>query len=329
MSKLELTLACVPTDRSRPIMDGTIEIPGVRIKPIPGEPEDLFRRALRDEEFDITEMSMSSHITVTARGPTAYTCIPVFLSRAFRHSGMFIRTDRGIRGPADLKGKRIGIPEYQQTAIIWMRGMLRDEHGIGVRDAEWFTGGVNEPLPGERIALTLPPGIKVTPIGPKRTLSELIRAGEIDAMISTRVPDCMSEPGSKVARLFPDYRKVEAEYFRRTGFFPIMHTLAVRRRLADAHPDLPAKLFRAFVAGRDQAIAELAMVNAFRVALPWPAAVLEDTKAMLGDDYWPCGFRRCHKELSTMTRYAHEDGLTNRQVAPEELFHPSTHELVA
>src|SRR5262245_40369022 len=154
MTPLDLTLACVPTDRSRPILDGSIAIPGVRIKSLPGEPEEIFRRALREEAFDITEMSMSSHITVTARGATAYVAIPVFLSRAFRHSGIFIRTDRGIHAPVDLKGKRIGIPEYQQTAILWIRGMLRDEHGIAVRDVEWFTGGVNEPLPGERIALT-------------------------------------------------------------------------------------------------------------------------------------------------------------------------------
>jgi 4,5-dihydroxyphthalate decarboxylase len=327
MARIELTLACVPTDRTRPILDGTIEIPGVRLKSIPGEPEDLFRRALRDEEFDITEMSMSSHITVTARGSPHYIAIPVFLSRAFRHSGMFIRTDRGIRGPADLKGKRIGIPEFQQTAILWMRGILRDEHGIGVRDVEWFTGGVNEPLPGERIALTLPPGIRVKYIGPARTLDELLRNGEIDAVISTRVPACHDEPGSKVVRLFPDYRKVESDYYKRTGFFPVMHTLAVRRRLADEQPELPASLFRAFTAGRDHAIAELAMVNAFRVALPWPAAALDDAKKILGEDYWPFGFRRCHGEISTMTRYAFEDGLTTRVVAPEELFHPSTHQL--
>jgi 4,5-dihydroxyphthalate decarboxylase len=329
MAKLDLTLACVPTDRTRPILDGTIEVPGVRIRHIPGEPEDIFRRALRDQEFDVTEMSMSSHITVTARGDPHYVAIPVFLSRAFRHSGIFIRNDRGIREPSDLAGRRIGIPEYQQTAILWIRGMLRDEHGIGVRDVEWFTGGVNEPLPGERIALTLPPGIKVTPIGPDRTLDQLLRSGEIDAVISTRVPACHDEPGSNVVRLFPDYRKVESDYFRRTGFFPIMHTLALRRRIADAHPELPATLFHAFAAARDRAIAELGMVNAFRVALPWPAAVLEETRVLLGADYWPYGFRRCYDEVATMTRYAFEDGLTTRQVAPEELFHPSTYQLAA
>jgi 4,5-dihydroxyphthalate decarboxylase len=274
-------------------------------------------------------MSMSSHITVTARGETAYVAVPVFLSRAFRHSGIFIRTDRGINVPADLKGKRIGIPEYQQTAILWIRGMLRDEHGIGVRDIEWLTGGVNEPLPGERIPITLPPCIRVTSIGPQRTLDELLRTGEIDAVMSTRVPMSLDAPDGKVTRLFTDYRAIEAQYFKRTGFFPIMHTIAVHRRLAEQYPELPANLFRAFRAARDQAITELGMVNAFRVALPWPAAVLDDARAALGTDFWPYGFRRCYDELATMTRYAYEDGLTARRVAPEELFHASTLELTA
>jgi 4,5-dihydroxyphthalate decarboxylase len=329
MPALDVTMACVPTDRSRPILDGSIAIPGMRITALPGEPEEIFRRALREEAFDITEMSMSSHITVTARGESAYVAVPVFPSRAFRHSGIFIRTDRGINVAADLKGKRIGIPEYQQTAILWLRGMLRDEHGIGVRDIEWLTGGVNEPLPGERIPITLPPGIRVASIGPQRTLDELLRTGEIDAVMSTRVPKCLDAPDGKVSRLFPDYRAVEAQYFNRTGFFPIMHTIAVRRRLAEQYPELPANLFRAFHAARDQAITELGMVNAFRVALPWPAAVLDDARAALGRDFWPYGFRRCYDELATMTRYAYEDGLTARRVAPEELFHASTLGLTA
>src|SRR5262249_10452057 len=178
-----------------------------------------------------------------------------------------------------------------------IRGVLRGEQGVGGGGVEWFTGGVNEPLPGERIALTLPSGIKVIPIGPDRTLDQLLRSGEIDAVISTRVPACHDEPGSMVVRLFPDYRKVESEYFQRPGFFPIMHTLALRRRIADANPELPAVLFRAFAAARDRAIAELGMVNAFRVTLPWPAAVLEETRAVLGMDFWPYGFRRCYDEV--------------------------------
>jgi 4,5-dihydroxyphthalate decarboxylase len=329
MPDLELTLACVPTDRTRAIIDGSIGVPGVRIKPLLGEPEDIFRRALREEAFDITEMSMSSHITVTARGASRYVALPVFLSRAFRHSGIYIRTDRGIRRPEDLKGKRIGIPEYQQTAILWMRGVLRDFYGIGVRDVKWFTGGVLQKGQSERIELSLPAGIDVKQIDPSDTLDGLITKGELDAIITTRVPSALSNPKVPVARLFKDYRAVEAAYFRRTGFFPIMHCLAVRRRLSEQYPDLPAALFGAFTRARNQAISELGQINALRVMLPWPAAELEDAKSLMGEDFWSYGFNRNRDELATMTRYAEEDGLTARRLAPEELFHSSTHELTS
>jgi 4,5-dihydroxyphthalate decarboxylase len=329
MADLRLTLACVPTDRSRPIIDGQIRIPGVTLEVLPDEPEDIFRRALREEAFDITEMSMSSHITMTARGNPAYVAVPVFLSRAFRHSGIFIRTDRGIRGPQDLKGRRIGIPEYQQTAILWVRGMLRDFHGISVRDVQWRTGGVLQPGLGERVALALPGDFDVQPIGPGETLDGLLTAGALDAVISTRVPTALANPDVPVERLYPDYRAAEAEYYRRTGFFPIMHCLALRRSLAEQHPELPRALFEAFAKARQQALAELAMINAFRVTLPWPPMALADAKALMGDDFWPYGFRRNADELATMTRYAEEDSLTAGRVRPEELFHPSTLDLTA
>jgi 4,5-dihydroxyphthalate decarboxylase len=329
MADLQLTLACVPTDRSRPIIDGTVGIPGVTLTVLPDEPEDIFRRALREEAFDISEMSMSSHITMTARGNPHYIAVPVFLSRAFRHSGIYIRTDRGIRRPEDLKGKRIGIPEYQQTAILWIRGMLRDLHGVGVRDAQWRTGGVLQPGLGERVALSLPEGIDVKPIGPDDTLDGLLTAGALDAVISTRVPTALTNPDVPVVRLYPDYRAAETEYYRRTGFFPIMHCLALRRSLAEQYPELPRALFEAFAKARKQALAELAMINAFRVTLPWPPMALEDAKALMGEDFWPYGFARNRDEIATMTRYAEEDGLTARRVRPEELFHPSTLELIA
>jgi 4,5-dihydroxyphthalate decarboxylase len=329
MADLNLTLACVPTDRSRPIINGDIAIPGVAVSVLPGEPEEIFRRALREQAFDITEMSVSSHITMTARGDPAYIAVPIFLSRAFRHSGIFVRTDRGIRHPEDLKGKRIGIPEFQQTAILWMRGILRDFHGVGVRDVAWRTGGVLTPGLGERVPLSLPPGIDVQPIGPHETLDGLLTSGELDAVISTRVPTAVDKPDVPVDRLFPDYRAAESDYYRKTGFFPIMHCLALRRSLADQYSELPAALFHSFAAARRQALAELAMVNAFRITLPWPEMALQDARVLMGEDFWPYGYRRNAEEIATMTRYAEEDGLTARRVNPEELFHPSTLDLIA
>lgn len=328
MPDLTLTLACVATDRSRPILDGRVAVPGVAFEATPGEPEAIFRNALREHTWDVTELSMSSHITVTARGDAHYVGIPVFLSRAFRHSGIYVRTDRGITRPEDLKGRAIGLPEYQQTAALWVRGILRDLHGVGVRDAKWRIGGVAQAGQTERIKLDLPADIDVAPIAPDETLNDLLAAGEIDAIVSPRPPACLDDPAVPVARLFPDYRAAEIAYHERTGFFPIMHCLAIRRSLADAHPDLPAKLFRAFVEARDMALAELGLINVLRVSLPWVAAALAETKAVMGVDIWPYGFPRNREEITAMTRYAHEDGLTAERLQPEALFHPSTLELV-
>src|ERR687894_734429 len=158
MPKLQLTLACAATDRTRPLMDGRVTVPGVDFTFLPGEPEDIFRRALRDKAFDVTELSMGSHIVTTARGDSPYVGIPVFLSRAFRHSAIYIRTDRGIRTAADLAGRTIGLPEYQQTAALWVRGILREQYGVDTRAIAWRTGG-------ERIAITLPEGFDVRPLG--------------------------------------------------------------------------------------------------------------------------------------------------------------------
>ncbi|MGE0204924.1 MAG: ABC transporter substrate-binding protein [Hyphomicrobiaceae bacterium] len=329
MSDISLNIACVLTDRTRPLFDGRVSIEGVHLNPVPGEPEDIFRRAVREATYELTEMSMSSHMLMTAQGRPHYTAIPVFLSRAFRHSGVFVRTDRGITRPEDLKGKRIGVPEYQQTAILWMRGILRDFHGIGVADASWHTGGVVTPGLGERLSLDLPSHISVTPVPAGETLDSMLARGDLDAVISTRVPTCVDDPAKPVARLFPDYRRVEADYHRQTGFFPIMHCLAIRNDVAAAYPDLPAKLFRACVAARNLAIAEIGLVNAFRLTLPWPMAVLDDVRRLMGEDFWSYGFARNREEIATMTRYSQEDCLTQRRVAPEELFEASTLELVA
>jgi len=327
LSDLALTLACVATDRSRPILDGRVAIPGVDFTFSPGEPEAIFKRALREQPWDVTEMSMSSHITVTARGDAHYVGIPVFLSRAFRHSGIYVRSDRGIDRPEDLKGRTIGLPEYQQTAALWVRGILRDLHGIGVRDVKWRIGGVEQTGQGERIKLDLPADIDVTAIGPDETLNGLLAAGEIDAIVSPRPPSSLADTNVPVARLFPDYRAAEIDYHKRTGFFPIMHCLAIRRSLAEEHPDLPSALFRAFVQARNMALDELGMINVLRVSLPWVASALADTRAVMGADIWPYGFARNRDELAAMTRYAHEDGLTAKWLEPEALFHPATLDL--
>ncbi len=324
MTKARFTLACTSTDRTRPILDGRIAVPGCEFICLPGEPEDIFRRALRDKAFDITELSMSSHIVTTARGDSSYIGIPVFPSRAFRHSGIYIRTDRGIRSPVDLKGKRIGLPEFQQTAALWVRGMFADEYGVATRDISWVTGGMEQMGGSERIALSLPPELDVKPIGPSDTLNGLLASGEIDAVISPRPPSCYDRKTAPVDRLFGDYRSAEMAYAKQTGFFPIMHCLAVRRDVADAYPWLPLELFRAFAQAKKQALDELSLVNVLRISSPWVASAHADAKQVLGDNPWPYGFAANRTEIAAMIRYARADGLAARDLDPAELFHKST-----
>lgn len=309
--RLPLSLGCVATDRTRPILDGRVTIPGVDLLPVIGEPEDLFRRALRDRAFDITELSMGSHIVTTARGDAAYVGIPVFLSRAFRHSAITIRTDRGIRAPEDLAGRTIGVPEYQQTAALWARGILREQHGVDTRGIAWRTGG-------ERVPITLPDGLDVRPLG--EDLSIALAEGRLDALIAPRPP---TVPGP-IAPLFPDARAAEAAWHAKTGFFPIMHGLAIRRDLAERHPWLPVELFRAFARAKAISLAELRQTNVLRVSLPWIAAAYAEQAALMGGDIWPYGFARNRDEVAAMIRFAVADGLAAAPVPPEVLFHPST-----
>jgi 4,5-dihydroxyphthalate decarboxylase len=320
---LRLTLACTSSDRTRPILDGRVEVPGVTLTVLPGEPEDIFRRALRDRAFDVTELSMGSHIVTTARGDAPYIGIPVFPSRAFRHAAIYVRTDRGIRTAADLAGKRIGLPEYQQTAALWVRGILREHYGVDTRGIAWRTGGMEEAGGSERVALKLPADLDVKPIGPAETLNGLLASGEIDAVVGPRPPSCFVARSAPVDRLYPDYRSEEEAYFRATGFFPIMHCVALRKELAAAHPWLPLELFRAFAKARAMAVAELSLVNVLRASLPWIAAEAEAQTKIMGGDPWPYGFRRNRDEVAAMIRFAVADGLAAREIAPEDLFHPS------
>jgi 4,5-dihydroxyphthalate decarboxylase len=314
---MTLTLASTLSDRTRPIHDGRIRVEGFAIAPLAGEPEELFRIAMREARHEITELSMASHILSVARGDSRYIGVPVFPSRAFRHGAIYVRTDRGIARPEDLAGRTVGTPEYQQTAALWVRGMLRDQHGVDTRGIAWRSGG-------ERTPLALPPGVDMQVIPAGETLEAMLAAGQLDAFIGPRPPACFTDGSAPVARLFADTRAAEEAYFGATGFFPIMHCIAIRRDVAEANPALPAAIFHAFAAAKAQALAELAMVNVLRVSLPWIAAETARQTEIMGGDPWPYGFARNRAELAAMCRYALADGLTTREVAPEELFHAAT-----
>jgi 4,5-dihydroxyphthalate decarboxylase len=261
---------------------------------------------------------MGSHILTTARGDSPYVGIPVFLSRAFRHSAIYIRTDRGIEAAADLAGRTIGLPEYQQTAALWVRGILREHYGVDTRTIRWRTGR-------ERVPISLPDGFDVAPLALQP--DQALAAGEIDALIAPRPPACLADGSAPVRRLFPDYRAEEQTWFQSSGFFPIMHCLAVKREIVDWHPWIPVELFRAFVRAKAMSLAELAQVNVLRVSLPWIAAEAEAQTQFMGGNPWPYGFARNREEIAAMLRFAQADGLLSQQIAPEALFHRSVLEL--
>lgn len=323
MATLTLSLACTQTDRSAPLLDGRVRVPGCDLVGLPGETQDIFRRVLDDQAFDIAEMSMCSHIVQLGRGVDEYVAIPVFLSRSFRHSALYIRTDRGISRPQDLAGRTIGVQQYQQTVGLWVRGMLGDEYGVKTQDVNWVNGGLEQPGGGERIALDLPATIRLGSIPASETLNAMLEDGRLDALIASRPPSCFTAGRPNVGRLFPQSRAAETAYFERTQCFPIMHGVVIRRALVEQHPWLAAEVFRAFVRAKALALRDLTLANIPRVSLAWIVEDAEASRRVLGDNPWKYGFRESRHEMDLMLRYAFNDGLTPRLLTPEEIFHPS------
>lgn len=327
MGKLFLSLATSPYDRTAGFFDGRVQIEGCEITAVALSPEETFHRAFRHAEFDVTEISLSSHTLTLARGTSSYVGIPAFTSRAFRHSGIYVRTDRGIQSPADLKGKTIGLPEYQQTANVWIRGLLKDEYGVSAEDVKWRVGGIEQPGRGERTWLKLPAEIDYKPIPAGATLSQMLRDGELDAVFSPKEPSCFSDGAPNVDRLFPDYQPVEEAYFRRTGIFPIMHLVGIRRTLVEKHPWLPASVMKAFAAAKALALEELGLIGHLAVTLPWPVAALHHARRLIGEDFWSYGVEPNRAQLERFLDYSVDQGLSARRPTVEELFAASTLEM--
>lgn len=323
---LELTLGTWDHDRVMAIHDGRVAVPGVSLKCEVHPTSKLFPWAVQDARFDITEMSVSSYILQLSRGRSDYTAIPAFVSRAFRHSGFFARAGSGIESPADFAGRRIGVPEYQMTAALWMRGILADEYGVGCDQIHWSTGALDEGVRRERLELALPPDMVVEPIAEGDTLQDLLLRGEIDGLLAPKPPKAFLDGHPDLVRLIPDFELAEQAYHRKTGFFPIMHLIGIRNTIADEHPDLVRALYDGFVHARDIAMERLRAVwlgNANRLSLPWLNASMERTLATLGPDYWSYGFAANRAEIDAICRYSVQQHLAAARVTPEALFHPS------
>ena len=326
MGNISITIAAGDYDRTRPIRDGRVAVEGCDVTYLAIGSSELFFRALRHQEFDVCELSFSNYMTQKQRGVAGYIAIPVFLSRVFRHSGIYIRADRGIDAPADLRGRAVGVPEYPMTAAVWQRGMLQDEYGVAPGDMRWRTGGMEQTGRVERTPFTPPNGVDITPIAADKTLSGMLADGELDALMAPQAPSCFTRGAPNIVRLFPDYRAAEQAYYAKTGLHPIMHLVVVRDSLAERHPWLCASLYKAFREAKQLAIADLEKIGSLAVSLPWVGAELEATRALLGDDFWPYGVAENAKELETLIRYSHEQGLTERRLGVEELFAATTFE---
>lgn len=324
MPNLPLTLACWGYDRTRALFDGRVRADGIDLTCLDLPVEETFFRMLRHREFDVAELSLSSYVLSLFAADPPFVAIPVFPSRFFRHSCIYVNAAAGITRPADLAGRTIGTPEYQMTAPVWIRGILADEHGVPVSSVRYVTGGLEQPGRAEKLRLDLPPAIRVDPIPTDRTLAAMLAAGEIDALYTARTPSTFGDGSGRVRRLFDDFPAVELDYFRRTRIFPIMHTVAIRREVYRRHPWIAQCLHKAFTAAQRLAYEELDQTAALKVMLPWLPAHLAETWREMGEDFWPYGVERNRDTLATFLRYSHEQGLSPRRLAPEDLFAPET-----
>jgi 4,5-dihydroxyphthalate decarboxylase len=326
MSKLQLSVAIGDYDRMRPLVDGLVQIDSVDAQFMLLDPEEIFFRAFRHADFDVCELSLSSYSVKTAAGTSPYVAVPVFPSRAFRHTSVYVRTDR-VKSPADLKGRRVGVPEYQLTANIWVRLFLEEDYGIRPSDITWVRGGYEHPGRIEKISLSLPDDVKVENARADATISDLLASGEIDAVIGPRAPSCFDRGHPNVGYLFADPQATATEWYRRTRLFPIMHTLGIRRTLVEKHSWLPVAIYKAFERSKTVALAKLSDTSATKVTLPFVEEQLGAARRLMGDDFWSYGLEPNHEVLRRFLERHHAEGLSSRLLSPEELFHASALEL--
>ena len=312
-------------DRTRPLQDGSVQIDGVDPVFMTLNPEEMFFRAMRSIDFDISELSFSSYLVKHSRGECPYIAVPVFVSRAFRHTSIYVRKDR-IKTPQDLKGRRVGVPEYQLTANVWARALLEDDFGVRPQDVVWVRGGIDTPGRPEKIRLQLPPEIRLESAPEGVTISEMLDNGDLDGFVAPRPPGGAALRNPNVGWLFDDPTSVAKDYYQRTGVFPIMHIVGIRKELAAANPWLPAAVLKAFSEAKAMALERLSDTSAAKVTLPFVEEQLKAARATMGEDYWSYGVAPARRTLESFVRHHHSQGLSARLMSVDELFHPATYE---
>jgi 4,5-dihydroxyphthalate decarboxylase len=329
MAKLGITVATWDYDRVRAIMDGRVKVEGCEVNFIKVSPEECFHRAWYHQDFDVTEIGLSGYVIGTSRGTglggsSPYVAIPVFLSRSFRCSGIYIRTDRGIERPQDLKGKKVGIPEYQITAAVWSRGFLSDEYGVKTEDLIWMQGGMDNPGRKDKWPNNLPDGFPLHHLKHDQTINELLTKGELDAFIGPRTPRGYRDGKTPLRRMFEDFESVERDYYRRTKIFPIMHPVGIRRELYKKHPWIALNLYQAFSEAKRISQADLFETAALKIGLPWVVSSALSAQEVMGPDIFPYGVEASRPTLEAAIRYSMEQYMAVRPITIEEMFPPNT-----
>ena len=322
-----LTLACGDYDRVRALMDGRVPVAGARIVPVPMPSEQSFPRAVTRAEFDVSELSLSSHLLQVSRNEAQYVALPIFVSRAFRHGCIYVRRDAGITTPRDLEGRLVGIPEYQMTLGLWLRGILADDHGVAVNTIRYRTAGTNTAGRTERLPLETPPNLDFAALPPGSTLNAALLDGEIDAVFSPTPPHAFTAGDPRVVRMFTDSRAAARAFHRRTGFHPIMHVIGVRRDVLDRAPLIGMALLEAFGAAKRMALEAMAAQVASSsppLMLPFLAEEWAATQALLGPDPYPYGIAAKRAELEALCRWSHEQHLSRHRLSVEDIFDPAT-----
>ncbi|MFC2001486.1 ABC transporter substrate-binding protein [Chloroflexota bacterium] len=324
-NNLKLSLACGDYDHTRALWDGRANPEGIDLTYIPLPPAEIFWRMLRYNEFDTSEMSLSNYLTEICQENPRFIAIPVFPSRMFRHAYIFINNKSGIKAPEDLKQKRVGIAQYTMTATVWIRGLLQHDYGVAPSDMEWYVGGQEGLGRQGKMKSDVPKNLPFHQVPVEKALSDMLVNGEIDVIITPFAPRCFSEKHPDVDRLWPDYREVEMDYYRRTKIFPIMHTIVIKRQLYEAQPWVAQSLYKSFVEAKELCQDAIRFNRGSSTyMLPWATKEYETTVALMGEDFWPYGVEANRVTLEAITQYSYEQGLSSRRLSVEELFAAST-----
>lgn len=319
--KVRITAATTEYDHTRDLVTGNVQVAGAEVIWLQLEAEEIFHRFVSHREWDVSEMSMSQYTAMRGAGDMSLTAIPVFLCRSFRHSAMWVRAGSDIVTPTDLACRKVGVPEWTQTACLYLRGMLANDYGVDLASIDWYQAGVNEAGRRDHVKVTLPPGFRYSPT-PNRSLNEMLLDGTLDAVLSARPPHASAPNDGRVVPLIADSEPVERDYYRRTGIFPIMHAVVIRSELIAEYPWLAMNLYQAFAVARDRSVARIAAIGGSPLPVPWMRQHALAAWRDMGGDPWPYGIEPNRSTLEAFLLYAHQQGLTPDLMKPEEIFAP-------